>query len=73
MNSKTLRRYFAATLLALVGIWGLFIGGAEAKVGLLALILALVCGFGLWKNERRRARLLKEAEEQKARERQSQS
>lgn len=71
MNSKTARRYFAVVLLALVGLWGLFIGGAEARVGLIALVVALVCGFGLWKNERRRARLLKEAEEQEARERQS--
>lgn len=61
--SVRLRRYLTALILALVGLWGIWIGGPERMVGVLALIVALVCAAALYRSDRRRAGA--EREEQK--------
>lgn len=61
--SVQLRRYLTALLLAIVGFWGIWIGGPERIVGLLSLIVALICAAALYRSDRRRAQTSREERE----------
>lgn len=56
-------RILSVIVLACVGIWGIFLGSLERVVGSAALVLALVCGYALYSNERRRLNEQKKQEE----------